>query len=150
MPRGCAARSSDLRQRAADAIRRIGEPFPQAAELEAARARRDSIEQAIRAAAAPEGDSDAQPSSTDDLADAVMAGMHDGPEVAFMPAMVPSSLAADAGEFPADSELAASDTAGSQSRDTWASDAVQAGREHSEGHENQLAPTHLVACEDRP
>jgi hypothetical protein len=48
--------ADDLRQRTADATRRIGEPFPQAAELEAARARRDAIEQAIREAAAPQDD----------------------------------------------------------------------------------------------
>ena len=35
----------DLEQRVADAARRIAEPFPRAAELEAARSRRDGIEQ---------------------------------------------------------------------------------------------------------
>ncbi len=43
----------DLRQRVTDAAKRIGEPFPHAAELETARARRDAIEQEIRDAAAP-------------------------------------------------------------------------------------------------
>jgi N12 class adenine-specific DNA methylase len=47
------AEAEDLRQRIADAERRIGEPFAHAADLEAARARRDAIEQAIRDAAAP-------------------------------------------------------------------------------------------------
>jgi N12 class adenine-specific DNA methylase len=46
----------DLRQRVTDATRRMAEPFPHAAELEAARARRDAIEQAIRDAAAPAQD----------------------------------------------------------------------------------------------
>ncbi len=44
---------ADLRQRIADANKRIGEPFPHAAELETARARRDAIDQAIRDAATP-------------------------------------------------------------------------------------------------
>ena len=53
----------DLRQRIADATRRIGEPFPHAAELEAARTRRDAIEQEIRDAAAPkEPDADGEDS----------------------------------------------------------------------------------------
>jgi outer membrane murein-binding lipoprotein Lpp len=47
------AEIDDLRQRVADAQRRVGEPFAQAADLEAARARRDAIEQAIRDSAEP-------------------------------------------------------------------------------------------------
>jgi N12 class adenine-specific DNA methylase len=43
---------SNLQQRVDDAERRIAQPFPQAAELEAARSRRDQIEQQIRDAAA--------------------------------------------------------------------------------------------------
>jgi len=60
---------TDLRQRVADATTRINEPFPQAAELEAARARRDGIEQQIRDAAAPPSDGTDTPSGdTDDEA----------------------------------------------------------------------------------
>jgi hypothetical protein len=47
------AEIADLRKRIADANTRIGEPFAHTAELEAARARRDSIEAAIRDAATP-------------------------------------------------------------------------------------------------
>jgi hypothetical protein len=84
----------DLRQRAADATRRIDEPFPQAADLEAARARRDAIEQDIRDAAAPQDGSTAPASGQDDdlvaaAHDALaMAGMNDAPEITFAAAMV--------------------------------------------------------------
>ena len=57
---------TDLRQRVADATTRINEPFPQSTELEAARARRDGIEQQIRDAAAPPSDSTDTPSGTTD------------------------------------------------------------------------------------
>jgi hypothetical protein len=58
----------DLRQRVTDATRRIAEPFPQAGELEASRARRDAIEQAIRDAAAPTENGDGDPATSHDLA----------------------------------------------------------------------------------
>jgi N12 class adenine-specific DNA methylase len=58
----------DLRHRVADATRRVAEPFPRAAELEAARARRDAIEQAIRDAATPVGDSNGEPPTSHDPA----------------------------------------------------------------------------------
>jgi hypothetical protein len=115
----------DLRRRAADATRRIGEPFPQAAELGTARVRRDAIEQAIRAAAAPGERGDAEPGSADGLAGAVMTGMHDGPEVEVIPAMVAPSVDGGVREWAVDSELAADDVAGSRSRDIWTSHAVQ-------------------------
>ena len=92
----------DLRQRVADATRRIGEPFPQAAELEAARSRRDIVEQDIRAAAAPQDDADAAPGH-DELADAAltdvaaMAGMQDAHEVTFVPAVITPDAARLAG-----------------------------------------------------
>jgi hypothetical protein len=89
------AEIQDLRQRAADATRRIGEPFPHAADLEAARARRDAIEQDIRDAAAPQDDSTAPASGQDDYLVAAathdalaMAGMNDAPEITFAAAMV--------------------------------------------------------------
>src|SRR5260370_22910439 len=50
----------DLRQRIADANRRIGEPFPHAAELEASRVRRDAIDPAIRDPARPQDPADAE------------------------------------------------------------------------------------------
>jgi N12 class adenine-specific DNA methylase len=88
------AEIQDLRQRADDATKRIGEPFPEAADLEAARARRDAIEQDIRDAAAPKDDGAAEPSGQDDhlAGDAVndvlgMAGMTGAEEVTFAPAM---------------------------------------------------------------
>ena len=40
----CVSEIEDLRQRITDATRRIAEPFPHAAELEAARSRRDAID----------------------------------------------------------------------------------------------------------
>jgi len=102
----------DLRQRAADANRRISEPFPQAAELEAARARRDAIEQDIRDAAAPKDDSTGSPDGHDGLADAAVhdalaiAGMHDAAmagtvaadEITFVPAMISPRTAALTGD----------------------------------------------------
>jgi N12 class adenine-specific DNA methylase len=116
----------DLRQRAADATRRISEPFPQAAELEAARARRDAIEQDIRDAAAPQDDSAAAQAGADGLDDAAandeyaaagldgatmndalaMAGMHDAvltgtlatDEITFVPALISPQAAAPAGD----------------------------------------------------
>jgi hypothetical protein len=85
----------DLQRRAADATRRSGEPFPQAAELEAARARRDAIEQDIRdAAAPPQDDNAAAPPGDDDLAAAgtgdllAMTGLEDVQEITFIPAMI--------------------------------------------------------------
>jgi hypothetical protein len=92
----------DLQQRVADTTRRIGEPFPQAAELEAARARRDAIEQDIRAAAAPQDDADAAPGHDEDLADAALsdaiaiAGMQDAQEVTFTPAVITPGVAVPA------------------------------------------------------
>ena len=65
----------DLRQRVADATKRIAEPFPQAAELEAARSRRDAIEQAIRDAAAPAEDNADSPAA--DLDPAAGTGLSD-------------------------------------------------------------------------
>ena len=61
----------DLEQRVADAARRIAEPFPRAAELEAARSRRDAIEHQIRDAATTPDDttetwSSAMPGEVDD------------------------------------------------------------------------------------
>jgi N12 class adenine-specific DNA methylase len=47
---------AELETRVADAQRRMAEPFPRAAELEAARVRRDQIEQQIREAATVPGD----------------------------------------------------------------------------------------------
>ncbi len=94
----------DLQQRIADATRRIGEPFPQAAELEAARARRDAIEQDIRDAAAPQDDADAAPGHDEDLADAApsdavaIAEMPDAQEVTFAPAMITPGVPAPAEE----------------------------------------------------
>jgi N12 class adenine-specific DNA methylase len=89
----------DLRQRAADATRRVGEPFPQAAELETARARRDDLEQDIRDAAAPPDDGTAMPPGQDgDLAAAAthdalaMAGMHDAQEITFTPALISPTM----------------------------------------------------------
>ena len=49
------AEVEDLAKRIADASKRVGEPFPHTTELEAARARRDAIEQAIRDTATPQG-----------------------------------------------------------------------------------------------
>ena len=79
----------DLRQRVTDATRRTGEPFPQAADLEAARARRDAIQQDIRdAAAAPEdGTGGELPGAAMDDALA-MAGMDSTQEVTFTPARI--------------------------------------------------------------
>ena len=85
----------DLQQRAAGATRRIGEPFPRAAELETARARRDSIEQDIRDAAAPPDDNPAAaPPGCDDPSAATahepraMARMDDAQEITCTPAMI--------------------------------------------------------------
>jgi len=124
---GLRAEIRDLRQRAADATRRIGEPFPQAAELEAARARRDAIEQDIRDAAAPQGDGATAPADPDHLTDGIadgiamtgtpntdLTGMHDAmtrmndaawtgtqvdQEITFVPAMISPRIA-----VPADDE----------------------------------------------
>jgi N12 class adenine-specific DNA methylase len=74
----------DLRKRISDASRRLGEPFPQAAELEAARVHRDVIEQAIRDAAAPQDD---QADVTADYEPAT-SGADDTYQVTFTPAMV--------------------------------------------------------------
>jgi len=65
------AEAEDLSKRIADAGKRVGEPFPHAAELEAARARRDAIEQSIRDTAAPQ-DNDGEPIAdlSDELASA--------------------------------------------------------------------------------
>ena len=88
--------ADDLRQRTADATRRIGEPFPQAAELETARARRDAIEQAIRDAAAPQDDLTPSQDADPDLAgaatlDAVaMAGLRDTEEPGVAPVLPPA------------------------------------------------------------
>lgn len=89
----------DLRLRAADASRRIGEPFPQADELEAARARRDAIEQDIRDAAAPQDDSTTAPPGQDEglataaIRDApVMAGMDGAQEITFIPATISPAM----------------------------------------------------------
>jgi hypothetical protein len=85
----------DLRRRVADATRRTGEPFPQAASLETARARRDAIQQEIRDAAAPPEDDSGEPGPVhDDLLGAAMddalalAGMDSAQEVTFTPAMI--------------------------------------------------------------
>ena len=86
------AEIEDLRQRVTDATRRTGEPFPQGADLEAARARRDAIQQEIRDAAAPPEDG-AEP-GPDDLPglamdDALaMTGMDSTEEVTFTPARI--------------------------------------------------------------
>jgi hypothetical protein len=140
----------DLRQRAADATRRIGEPFPQAAELETARVRRDAIEQAIRAAAAPEERGDAEPGNADGPADAVVTGMHDGPEVALIPAMVAPSMDGGVREWAVDSELAADDVAGSRSRDIWTSDPVQSGPEVTEPPGELAVPDRLLQVAAAP
>ena len=79
----------DLSQRVAGAAKRIGEPFPQAAELESARVRRDAIEQQIREAAGPQDEDAATPGGHDDLvAEATrdvfgFAGMDGDHEVTF-------------------------------------------------------------------
>jgi N12 class adenine-specific DNA methylase len=73
----------DLRKRIADASRRLDEPFPQAAELEAARTRRDAIEQAIRDAAAPQED---QADATSGLEPSIDAD--DTYQVTFLPAAI--------------------------------------------------------------
>jgi N12 class adenine-specific DNA methylase len=89
----------DLRQRVTDATRRIGEPFPQAAELEAARARRDAIEQQIRDAAAPQDENTDAPGAQDDHADETahdafgLAGLDGDHEITFF---TPAALAPEA------------------------------------------------------
>jgi N12 class adenine-specific DNA methylase len=92
----------DLRQRVADATRRIAEPFPQAAELEAARARRDAIEQAIRDAATPTEDGSNEPATSHDPAApeasalSELTGLANGQEIIhFSPATVWPEVAAD-------------------------------------------------------
>jgi hypothetical protein len=88
------AEIDDLRQRVTDASRRIDEPFPQAAELEAVRVRRDAIEQEIRDAAAPtEDDGTAMLLAGDDAVDTAedaldLAGTWDALEVTFTPATI--------------------------------------------------------------
>jgi N12 class adenine-specific DNA methylase len=67
----------DLRQRVADASKRIAEPFPQAAELEAARSRRDAIDQAIHDAAAPAEDGATDPVNDEDLPATVGSALSD-------------------------------------------------------------------------
>ena len=74
----------DLRKRISDASRRLGEPCPQAAELEAARLRRDGIEQAIRDAAAPQDDQ-AAVAANQELA---VIDVDDSYQVTFTPAKV--------------------------------------------------------------
>jgi hypothetical protein len=60
---------TELRQRIADAARRIGEPFPQAGDLETARVRRDAIEQQIHDSALPmQGDAESPGGSVRDAA----------------------------------------------------------------------------------
>jgi len=138
----------DLQQRAADATRRIGEPFPRAAELEAARARRDVIEQDIRDAAAPPDDnSTAAPPGCDDLSAAAahdaraMAGMHDAQEITCTPAMISPPMAAltedaehaDAPAFrvAAAQDAPASQPAGDQLAATAPGEPARAGRDGS-------------------
>ena len=95
----------DLRRRISDATRRTGEPFPQAADLEAARGRRDAIQQEIREAAAPpeEGGADPDPGRDDLLDEAAddalaMTGMCEAQEVTFTPAMISPQIAAHAND----------------------------------------------------
>jgi len=113
---------ADLRQRIGDATRRIGEPFPQAAKLEAARTRRDAIEQDIRDAAAPPPDSTTGPASRDDsltgtaigdalamagLPGAIVTGMSAGEEITFAPARISPQAAELTGDvIPADRPFA--------------------------------------------
>ncbi len=100
---------NDLRQRIADATRRINEPFPHAAELEAARVRRDAIEQDIRDAAAPQDDDDpAGPSPLDDL---VLAGMEDTQDVVFTQAMISPAVGAGFGTAADETTRTSSETA---------------------------------------
>jgi N12 class adenine-specific DNA methylase len=121
--------TEDLKRRIADAAARISEPFPQAAELEAARARRDAIEQQIRdAAASPDADTDTAPGlageqdaalAIDDLAFSGAGGDHQvtvfTAESAFVfdPAPVDS-----AGNSPSPGVAASPETVPSQAADT--------------------------------
>jgi N12 class adenine-specific DNA methylase len=98
----------DLQHRIADATRRTGEPFPHAAELEAARARRDTIEQDIRDAAAPQDDDPASPSPLDDL---VLAGMDDIQDVTFTQAMISPAVSAGPEASAGQSEQSSPETA---------------------------------------
>jgi N12 class adenine-specific DNA methylase len=92
------AEIEDLQQRVTDASRRINEPFPQAAELEAARVRRDAIEQEIRDAAAPtEDDGTAMSPPQDEAVDAAgdaldLSETYGAPEVTFTPAMISPAI----------------------------------------------------------
>ncbi len=81
---------SDLGQRIAGATRRIAGPFPRAVELEAARTRRDRIEQQIRdAATTPDDNADAPPEPDDDLGEVTvhddlgMAGLDGDHDITF-------------------------------------------------------------------
>jgi N12 class adenine-specific DNA methylase len=58
--------AQELRHRVDDATRRIAEPFPYAAQLEAARTRRDAIDAEILAAAAPDRDDSPVPKTSSD------------------------------------------------------------------------------------
>jgi len=112
----------DLRQRAADATTRISEPFPQSAELEAARARRDAIEQQIRDAAAPTGDgTDAPSGGADDrdarvtIDDLALTGLDSDHEVTVFTAETAFAFTPDTAFAPHPAISTAADSAGSAS-----------------------------------
>ncbi len=109
------AEITDLEQRIGDATRRIGEPFPHSAELEAARSRRDAIETAIREAAGepPEPGSEPADEHSDDDVYVIDPLDADGEQeritirlVASPPAMVPDDdFTAGIGDQPAEPEM---------------------------------------------